>query len=192
MGADNSKVVLEAAESLGQPTVNELVGYLTKHCGLKFNDAAREVYVQYKRGGLNLQDANPSSGFGSYLFNVENAWFWGVSVLVAVSFAVVFLVNASVLLYVRYVLGGVFVLFLPGYLLISALYPRSGELDGLERVALSVGLSLAVVPLVGLVLNYTPWGIRLEPIMVALAALCLALAVVCVVRRFRYYQLSLK
>ena len=90
MGADNAKVVLEAAESLGQPTVNELVGYLTKHCGLKFNDAAREVYVQYKRGALNLQDANPKSGFGSYLFNVENAWFWGVSVLVAVSFAVVF------------------------------------------------------------------------------------------------------
>ena len=82
---------------------------------------------------------------------------------------IVFTVNTSSLLYVRYVLGGVFVLFLPGFLLISALYPRSGEMDALEKIALSIGLSLAIVPLVGLVLNYTPWGIRLEPIMVSLA-----------------------
>ncbi|WP_048077056.1 DUF1616 domain-containing protein, partial [Halorubrum sp. AJ67] len=35
---------------------------------------------------------------------------------------------------------------------------RSG-IDGIERVALSFGLSIAVVPLIGLVLNFTPWGI---------------------------------
>jgi uncharacterized membrane protein len=49
-----------------------------------------------------------------------------------------------------------------------------------ERVALSLGLSLAVVPLIGLVLNYTPWGIRLTPILVSLAlfiAVCSAAAV---------------
>ncbi|MHB8987039.1 MAG: DUF1616 domain-containing protein [Eubacteriales bacterium] len=40
--------------------------------------------------------------------------------------------------------------------------------DGIERVALSFGLSIAVVPLVGLILNYTPWGIRLAPILASL------------------------
>jgi len=33
----------------------------------------------------------------------------------------------------------------------------------------SVGLSLAVVPLIGLILNYLPWGIRLGPIVVSLS-----------------------
>ena len=33
----------------------------------------------------------------------------------------------------------------------------------LERLALSIGLSLAIVALIALVLNYTPWGIRLNP-----------------------------
>jgi uncharacterized membrane protein len=64
-----------------------------------------------------------------------------------------------------------FVLFLPGYLATSALFPRTGDLSGPERLALSLGLSLAIVPLVGLALNFTPWGIRLEPIVVSLDAL---------------------
>jgi uncharacterized membrane protein len=33
---------------------------------------------------------------------------------------------------------------------------------------LSIGLSLALVPLIGLVLNFTPWGIRFAPIVASL------------------------
>jgi uncharacterized membrane protein len=48
------------------------------------------------------------------------------------------------------------VLFFPGYTLISALFPRKDSLSGVERLALSFGLSIAVVPLIGLILNYMP------------------------------------
>jgi uncharacterized membrane protein len=60
------------------------------------------------------------------------------------------------------------ILFIPGYVLVVALFPAGKDLDRLERVALSFGLSIAVVPLMGLALNYTPWGIRLEPILFSL------------------------
>jgi uncharacterized membrane protein len=33
------------------------------------------------------------------------------------------------------------VLFLPGYALIAALFPRKDDLDGIERIALSFGLT---------------------------------------------------
>jgi uncharacterized membrane protein len=66
---------------------------------------------------------------------------------------------------VRIGLGLVFVLFLPGYVLVAALYPRKDDLDLVERLALSLGLSIAIVPLIGLGLNYSPWGIRLNPIL---------------------------
>ena len=85
----------------------------------------------------------------------------------------------------RWVLGSVFVLFIPGYVAVEALFPKGRELDGIERLALSVGLSLAMVPLVGLLLNYTPWGIRLDPIMISLTMLTAGLALVAFVRRFR-------
>jgi uncharacterized membrane protein len=61
------------------------------------------------------------------------------------------------------------VLFVPGYTLIAALFPKKQDLDGIERLALSFGLSIAVVPLIGLGLNYTPWGIRLTPVVISIA-----------------------
>ena len=79
---------------------------------------------------------------------------------------------------VRIILGLLLVLFLPGYSLIAALFPRRDDLDGIERIALSFGLSIAVVPLLGLALNYTPFGIRLLPILVVLSVFTVSLAVV--------------
>ncbi len=76
----------------------------------------------------------------------------------------------------RIVLGIPFVLFFPGYALITALAPRKTAMSAIERVALSFGLSIALVVLVGLALNYTPFGIRLYPIAFSLAGLLLVLS----------------
>ncbi len=86
----------------------------------------------------------------------------------------------------RIVLGLPFVLLFPGYVLIAALYPRRSDLDGVERLALSLGLSLAVVPLIGLILNYTPWGIRLTPILVSLALFIAVCSVAAARQRMRH------
>lgn len=191
MNIDLDKVVLETAKSLNQPTVSELIEDLVNKKGLKFKDATKAVYIEWKKGTLDLSEAKPSSSLASYLFNLESMWFWGTTVLVALTLLVVFYVDSTLLLYVRYVLGGIFILFLPGFLLISVLYPRR-ELDELERLALSIGLSLAIVPLVGLMLNYTPWGITLTPIMVSLAFFAEALAFGALVRKYQYYKISPK
>jgi len=85
----------------------------------------------------------------------------------------------------RIALGLVFALFSPGYCLIASLFPRMTSLDGIERVALSFGLSIAVVPLIGLLLNYTPWGIRLYPILISVLVFIVAMAAVAGYRRWR-------
>ncbi|WP_312907560.1 DUF1616 domain-containing protein [Natronosalvus caseinilyticus] len=122
----------------------------------------------------------------------------------------------------RVPLGLAFVLFVPGYVFIAALFPEAGKspidsdvgtdsdsdvapsseaepgnsspgvvdtvrdgIDGIERVALSFGLSIAVVPLIGLILNFTPWGIRLAPIMVAVTGFVLVSTGVGAVRRWQ-------
>jgi uncharacterized membrane protein len=126
----------------------------------------------------------------------------------------------------RVILGLPFILFIPGYVLISALYPEKKKyfdqggspiskedweklveeredeeernddeipdgkgLDGLERLALSLGLSIAITPLIGLVLNYTyDWdpdhlGIRLLPVLFSVYAFILITGIAAVVRR---------
>lgn len=52
-----------------------------------------------------------------------------------------------------------FALVLPGLALTGAAFP-AGRLATAERLLLSLGLSLAVIVLGGLLLNLTPWGLR--------------------------------
>ena len=84
---------------------------------------------------------------------------------------------------VRIPLGLVMVLFVPGYTLIAALFPKIRDLEGIERIALSFGLSIAVVPLMGLALNYTPWGIRLVPVVISVVVFTIAMSVAAYWRR---------
>jgi uncharacterized membrane protein len=83
----------------------------------------------------------------------------------------------------RTILGVPFVLFFPGYTLIAVLFPAKTDLGGIERLSLSLGLSLAIVPLIGLALNYTPWGIRLTPIVTSLFVLTILLSMTALYRR---------
>jgi len=78
----------------------------------------------------------------------------------------------------RIALGLVLVIFFPGYTLLSALFPKQDSLGGAERIALSFGLSIAVTLLIGLILNYTPWGINLYPALIAATLFILVTAAV--------------
>lgn len=55
---------------------------------------------------------------------------------------------------VRAVAGFVMVLFIPGYAATWALFPDDKEIDWIERIALSFGLSISLVVLTIFVLNY--------------------------------------
>jgi uncharacterized membrane protein len=69
----------------------------------------------------------------------------------------------------RAAIGLALVLLLPGYTLTAAAFPRKDDLEPLERLALSFGLSVATAVLVGLGLGYSPWGAKLVPILLSLA-----------------------
>ena len=88
--------------------------------------------------------------------------------------------------FLRVLFGIPMVLFIPGYALIAALFPGARDIDSIERIALSFGLSIAVVPLIGLALNYTPWGIRLDPVVIVV---CLLTIVLCLFAQYRRARL---
>ena len=80
-------------------------------------------------------------------------------------------------------IGLEYVLFFPGYTLINALFPKRKELGTLERIALSFGLSIAIVPLMGLILNYTSYGIGLMSILVSLTFFNIIFSLLAIYRR---------
>jgi uncharacterized membrane protein len=58
-------------------------------------------------------------------------------------------------------------------------------MDSIERVALSFGMSIAITALIGLGLNYTPWGIRLLPVLLSISVFIILLSVIALIRQFR-------
>lgn len=119
------------------------------------------------------------------VFSASLMWYW-VTIAIAIMTAItVFTIpeNAYPLIYVREILGTGFVLFLPGFVLLKTLYPfktpiasPSANLETIESIALSIGLSIAFTAIVGMALNYTPWGVRIVPITLTLIAVTLIFA----------------
>ena len=56
------------------------------------------------------------------------------------------------------------------------------EIDNIEKTVLSMGMSLAMVPLVGLILYYSPWGMNLTPVTLSLLILTIILTMVGLIR----------
>jgi uncharacterized membrane protein len=65
---------------------------------------------------------------------------------------------------IRPVIEIVILLFVPGYCLLAVLFPRKADLSGFERVALSFGLSIAIVPLLAYGLDLTSWGLTMQSV----------------------------
>ena len=87
--------------------------------------------------------------------------------------------------FLRTIFGLLLVLFLPGYALTAALLPAKKDLEGIERALLSLGLSIAIVPLMGLGMNYTSWGIREIPVLTGLSVFTLLVSGVAYYRRVK-------
>ena len=138
---------------------------------------------------VDLEDLPPvARSLGEFLRLWDrNLWLYAsVALSLATIIAVYVAPDVYPLVVLRWVLGSLFVLFIPGYVTVEALFPRSRDLDQIERYALGVALSLAEVVLVGLMLNSTPWGIRLTPIMISLTILTIGLDMIALLRKYSF------
>jgi uncharacterized membrane protein len=174
-----------------ETTLEEYVKVLVEGKKRSLWSALREVYEKSKRGEIKLVDPDPPKTIVEYAFRLDySLWFWTTVTLVLLTLIVIYATSTPQLLVLRYVLGTLYVLYLPGFALVEALYPIEGDLKPLERLALSIGLSLAAVPLIGLVLNYTPWGIRLGPVTVSLALYTLGVSLIALARKYSAFKIS--
>jgi hypothetical protein len=183
--------IQELIHSNKRITVNELISN-SKKFGIKSNESAKELFKMIKNKLVILEDPSPPKNFSHYIFSIYSLDFWIIVALLSLTLISIYFSSFLLILYLRYILGSLFVLFLPGYSLIEVLYPKKEELMPLERLALSIGLSLALVPLVGLLLNYTPFGIRLDPIVFSLTFLTFFFMLIASYRKYLYLKLSIE
>jgi hypothetical protein len=194
--------IVRTVETEKPENVQQLIDQVHKLCpSTPEREILNRTLQLQQQGKIRLkppQTPTPEK-LGSYLRSSQAYWYWLTIALTVATAIVAFTIpeDAYPLVYVRYVLGAVFVLWLPGYAFIKALFPQNlpfakalarsldtseKDLDAIERIALSLGMSIALVPIVGLLLNYTPWGIRLTPIVLSLLALTTVFATAAVIR----------
>jgi len=180
-----SQAIVRIMDERKPQNVKQLIAFVKEQLPLSEEKILSAVLKLQSQGKIKLDNsvlpASPKS----------TLWYWTTIAIATITVAIVFTVpeNFYPWSYLRNALGIIFVLWLPGYTFIKALFPTqvstkasTETLDNIERIALSLGMSIALVPIIGLLLNYTPWGISLTPIVLSLLALTLVFATAAVIR----------
>jgi putative Mn2+ efflux pump MntP len=196
--SDVNQIILQIVNEKKPQTVKQLIHFVNERLHLPDIEILHIIIDLQTKGKISLKETplQPSTTLASYMKTTTALWYWGTIITAAVTALIVFTVpeNLYPISYIRIALGTIFIFWLPGYTITKALFPQrmpviiksdTKNLDNIERIALSLGISIAIVPIVGLLLNYTPWGIRLTPIVLSLLALALIFATVAIVREYK-------
>jgi hypothetical protein len=163
------KIILETIEK-EQPKNVEVLAEVVCNKSTAFSKAAviKTVQKLEEKGKIDLIEGDvPKKG--------QRLWIT-VSLTVITNILVFSISEQSVLLPLRWVAGYLFCFFVPGYGAMNLLFPKK-ELTVVEKLILSIAVSLAIIPLVGLFVNFVIGSLALPVIMVSLSTLVLALAI---------------
>lgn len=191
--------IIQLIQDKNPRDVEQLADLAAKETSIPKEEIVEHILRLQNQGKIKLKKPaiRIPQKLSGYLKTEAAYWYWAIMILTAATTITVFTIPEEFypIVYIRYVLGTVFVLWLPGYSFIKALFPTEPpfktskeSLDQVERLALSIGMSLALVPLVGLLLNYTPWGIRLTPIVLSLLLLTTVFSTAAIVREHQIKQ----
>src|SRR3990170_498041 len=174
------KVILQIVETKQPQKVKELIQLVQEQGGANLKEIKKEIKSLQEKGLIKLEEpiAAAPKRFSNVLISRKNAWFWTIISLAFLTFVSILLIpeTGTPLSYLRYLFSFIFVVFLPGYCLTEALFPKKQALDEIERVTFAVGLSFAVTAIVGLFLSFTPFGLTLTTTLLTLGFVVIALA----------------
>jgi hypothetical protein len=182
-------LVIDAMRKYNCKTVRDLVTRLQiiDH-SLTVEDICIIVKALEKEKKIVLAHPQVHYSFFGYLTkSYASLPFWLAIAIVAMTLVVAYIPYQNVEQWsaFRGVVGGAFMLFIPGYALTKLIFPRR-QLKYTELIAFSIGLSLAFSSLVGLILNHISWKLSLDLTVMTLSLLTLLLLVLSEFRKFTY------
>lgn len=188
------ELILETLRSHRFGTVQDVVAAM-KTSGVPEDVTLRMIRDLAREGKvlLNLPGASedsvmtPVSSVVEYLWSTLALDLWLTLLLLGLGLTTTFLIPTYLfpLVILRWIFGGLLLVFVPGFAFIRALFPFERYIDRWERLALSCGLSIALAVLIAFALNFTPWGITLIPTAIGLALITLVSILIATFRRAR-------
>jgi uncharacterized membrane protein len=100
----------------------------------------------------NLPETLSGFLFKVHYFSIE---FWLIGFLTLIFFPIILLISPnSPLLFMRVIVGLLFGIFIPGWVITNILFPKIYEkIDQTERVLISIGINIGISIFTGLILN---------------------------------------
>ncbi len=136
--------------------------------------------------------SNPETAHFSTYLRTSAHTYWLTIIITLTSLTAVLTINdASPLVFAKYFFGAILVLCTPGFAFVNALWPTRTEaesdatIDWLTRAAFSVVLSIALVSIVALAMDFVPLGVTLTSLVPALSALTVIFATVACYREYK-------
>lgn len=187
------KQIIKNAKSTQSLNIESLLNQVSNELAVPNHEVAKSICKLWKEEKLMLADPDPPDTLWRYVKSHYSLWFWLLNATVVLTAIVVYVIPRNPpFTYIRYILGLTLVLYLPGCSLIEALYPKREGLTPLERFTLSIGLSLTLILVVGLGLNYTPWGICLDSTFTSISIITIVLTSTALPRKYEHFRKRIK
>ncbi len=188
------KEILRIIDEQKPESVKELIITLKKTSCLKEQEILLLISKMQAKGQIVLKNQmTKHSSLSVFLRSDETMWYWITIIMgfVAALFFFVISETSYPLISIRNIAGPIFVLILPGYALGRILFPGNspinpaqGHLEGIERLALSVGISVVLVSIVGLVIYFLIGSLHIPAIVITLLVFTLLIATISIVREY--------
>ncbi len=144
--------------------VNSLLDILKKrYDNIDINEVRKALKDLESKKILRLHEPVFNANFTRYLTSIFSLNLWFVVGFTLATLFIIYIIPN--LIYLRWVIGGIFALFIPGYSLVRLLFNR---LSIPLSIVLSIVLSMAITSIIGLILNFT-LEIRLTPLLIMLS-----------------------
>ena len=165
--------ILYIVNSKKPTTGTQLVEYIIEELSITEPQALKMLVEleDRKKISFNQEKPIPVDLQGFLLSN--NARWYQIVMLISFSsvFSVIFQITGT-LNFLRNLIGVVYVLFIPGYSVTRILY-MSEEISSTKNILFSMAISVSIAAFVGILLNYSSYGIT--PVPVALAVFIIVL-----------------
>jgi len=127
---------------------------------------------------INNYKDTPKNIF-QYFISLSSSWYW-TTIILSLFLPMSQIMNADntyPFLFIRLISNSISLLFLPGYSLSKILFNEK-EIDHIEKLAYSIGISIVTLPLIGFLLNYSHWEISFYPLTLSLSGITIIAATI--------------
>lgn len=189
-----TRIILEVITEKQPQSIKHLTKIIKEDFNLTDEEIIESVLKLQAQGTIKFENQPlPIQNLKTYLKTGAAIWYW-LTIITVIIATLVFTISENVYpwMYVRNVLGLIFILFLPGFALIKTIFPikisttsSNSKIEEFEQIALSIGMSIALVSTVGLLLYYSPWGLDLTSIVFFLVTFTPIFTTAAVIKEYR-------